>query len=1031
MRFRLSFLMLVGLFSFSFTAFSEKEMVRMVYFYPKDRQIDRAAIQTRMDGLIEVLVSFYEGLVFEKSNNEHVFHTVQGDREAGDYILGPDQPETLILAEIREKKGFDLSKNLYLVVTNVDSPPDICGIGGIVKYPNLGERVNVNTPTEVAWAFVYERSDCVDELVYYLAAHELGHALGLGHDFRHRQYIMSYGLEEVKETNHDKEIVYWRTPYDLSNCAKEWLKASRFFPLDPALPRLTVSGVIELSGAPRYDPNTKTLHVSFTGSGVPSIHQVQLHLIPTSVPDGYYPKDRNRVGGWNGLSDTDKYSLHSYRTFQDGQSDKNQIVFKNVNLSEIPGNNKIEIRWIDTYGNIGSRNFLANLIAGKDRQASVEILPTKARASDTVQDVRLRATLKGHTDFVSSVTFSPDGRVLASGSWDNTIRLWNPNTAAHSVTLAGHTDRVTSVAFSPNGNMVASGSWDKTIRFWNPHTGKFIKNTYARFTEHETFTSVVAASSDGSSSWFASGSLDNKVWLWEGYGLITFPNSYKLSGHTHDVSSVAFSPDERTLASGSHDHTVKLWSVDDRKLRATLKGHTHFVTSVAFGPHGRILASGSHDHTVRLWDIATGKSIATLRGHTDQVLTVAFSPDGRTLASGSDDRTIRLWDVATGHQRDTLLGHTSSVTAVAFSPDRETLASAGGWDNTVKLWDLSPTPTPAPTVRITPSPVVSPPVGDNLVIKVDVSGVQNVVGYQATVHFDPTALRYVDSTNGTYLPAGSRFVPPVVNANQIALAATSLSGDSDGAGTLATLTFEVMALKPSNITLSDVMIMERDLTSIPITVRGGRIVVLSDEALDVNGDGIIDIQDLTVVEAHFGQLGKNQADVNGDGVVDIKDILLVAGGFNADAAAPPAYSLEISALTAEGIQLWLGQVQQLNLNTATYERGILVLKLLMETLTPKETVLLPNYPNPFNPETWIPYRLAQPADVTLTIYDINGHTVRSLALGHQAAGFYESRSGAVYWDGKNVQGEPVATGVYFYTLTAGDFTSTRKMLILK
>ena len=129
--------------------------------------------------------------------------------------------------------------------------------------------------------------------------------------------------------------------------------------------------------------------------------------------------------------------------------------------------------------------------------------------------------------------------------------------------------------------------------------------------------------------------------------------------------------------------------------------------------------------------------------------------------------------------------------------------------------------------------------------------------------------------------------------------------------------------------------------------------------------------------------------------------------------------------------MWLGQAQQLDLSTATYEKGVLVLKLLMEMLTPKETVLLPNYPNPFNPETWIPYRLAQPADVTLTIYDINGRTVRSLALGHQAAGFYESRSGAVYWDGKNVQGEPVATGVYFSTLTAGDFTTTRKMLILK
>ena len=297
MRFRLLFLMILGLFSLSFTAFSEKEMVRMVYFYPKDRPVDKDTIETKMDGLAEILTSFYKGLVFEKSNGEYVVHIVEGQHEAGDYILEPAGPEEPILTEIREKKGFDLSKNLYLVVTNVDSPPNICGIGGIVKYPNLGERVDVRGPAEVAWAFVYERADCVEDLIYYLAAHELGHALGLGHDFRHRLYIMSYGLQEVKETNHDIEVVYWRTPYELSNCAKEWLKASRFFSSDPALLCLTDPGVIELSEAPRYDPNTKALYVSFTGSGVPSIHQVQLHLIPKSVPDGYYPRGRDRGGG--------------------------------------------------------------------------------------------------------------------------------------------------------------------------------------------------------------------------------------------------------------------------------------------------------------------------------------------------------------------------------------------------------------------------------------------------------------------------------------------------------------------------------------------------------------------------------------------------------------------------------------------------------------------------------------------------------------------------------------------------------------
>ena len=652
-------------------------------------------------------------------------------------------------------------------------------------------------------------------------------------------------------------------------------------------------------------------------------------------------------------------------------------------------------------------------------------------STHSAQEARLRATLKGHTDFVSSVAFSPNGRKLVSGSWDKTIRFWNPHTEKHSNTLTAHTDRVTSVAFSPNGNMLASGSWDKTVRFWNPNTEKYLRSTYSQFTNNETFTSVVAADADGDSYWFASGSLDNDVWLWYGYGLTQFTKKYDLSGHTHDVSAVAFSADERTLASGSHDNTVKLWYAPSRGLRTTLKGHTDFVTSVAFSPEGRTLASGSWDNTIILWDLSTGKPTDVLKGHTDRVLTVAFSPDGRILATGSDDQTIRLWDVATGQQRDTLLGHTSGVTAVAFSPDRRTLASAGGWDNTVRLWDLSPAPTPAPTVKITPSPVVSPAVGDGLVVKIDISGVENVAGYQATVRFDPTALQYLESANGTYLPAGAFFVPPVVNANQVTLAATSLSGDSDGAGTLATLTFEVTAVKPSYITLSDVMIMEQDLTSIPIIVKSGSIVVRSKEVLDVNGDGVINILDLIVVAAHFSEIGKSQADVNGDSIVDIKDLLLVAGAINADAAAPPMYSMAISTLTVEEIQMWLSQAQQLDLNYATYQRGFAVLQQLLTILTPKETALLPNYPNPFNPETWIPYQLAKPSDVSISIYTADGTVVRTLMVGHQPVGIYQHKSRAAYWDGRNSLGESVASGVYFYTLTAGEFTATRKMLIRK
>ena len=201
---------------------------------------------------------------------------------------------------------------------------------------------------------------------------------------------------------------------------------------------------------------------------------------------------------------------------------------------------------------------------------------------------------------------------------------------------------------------------------------------------------------------------------------------------------------------------------------------------------------------------------------------------------------------------------------------------------------------------------------------------------------------------------------------------------------------------------------------------------------DVNQDGIVNILDLTLVASSFGKTGQNDADVNGDGIVNILDLTLVAGAFGNAAAAPALWSRNREvASTRDQIEQWLHQARAVNLTDSTFQRGILMLEQLLASLTPQETVLLPNYPNPFNPETWIPYRLATAAEVNIFIYSADGRLVRRLDLGHQAVGMYESRSHSAYWNGRNTQGEPVASGLYFYTLTAGDFTATRRMLILK
>ena len=203
-------------------------------------------------------------------------------------------------------------------------------------------------------------------------------------------------------------------------------------------------------------------------------------------------------------------------------------------------------------------------------------------------------------------------------------------------------------------------------------------------------------------------------------------------------------------------------------------------------------------------------------------------------------------------------------------------------------------------------------------------------------------------------------------------------------------------------------------------------------AADVNNDGVVNIQDLVLVASNLGQTGQNAADVNADKIIDIRDLVMVAGALGTSAAAPSLLrpkSLEV--LASANVRWWLSQAQNLPVTDPTSLQGILFLEQLLEVLIPTETALLPNYPNPFNPETWIPYQLANACDAQITIYDVKGRIVRRLILGYQNPGDYTSKARAAYWDGRNALGEKVASGLYFYTFTAGEFAATQKMLIRK
>ena len=203
---------------------------------------------------------------------------------------------------------------------------------------------------------------------------------------------------------------------------------------------------------------------------------------------------------------------------------------------------------------------------------------------------------------------------------------------------------------------------------------------------------------------------------------------------------------------------------------------------------------------------------------------------------------------------------------------------------------------------------------------------------------------------------------------------------------------------------------------------------------DINNDGIVDIQDLILVSSNFGVETPThpKVDVNKDGKVNIFDLLLVASHFGESSTpdAPPTHA-NINAEHFDLVEQWVAEAHLANDGSLAFQQGIAALERLMNTAIPMETVLLSNYPNPFNPETWIPYDLAEGSDVEIHIYNVKGESVRRLSLGFQGAGTYRSRSRAAYWDGRNVVGESVASGVYFYTLHAGQMKATRQMVILK
>ena len=977
--------------------------VRMIYFV-SDPQAFRQEVVEQMKTTIREVQRIFADQIrahgfgertfrFERdAQNEPMVHIVYGAGGTNDHwgALG------------RIEQDFDLNANVYFIVLGNEEDIQLRNVLGLgLQYTRTG-----------GWALLRQY---IDANFVARAAHELGHAFGLWHNFNDGAYIMSYGPEQSR----------------LSELSAGHLAVHPIFNPDSPTETATVGELPtgQVLSSRSYQTGATSVPVRLELSDPDGLQQASLFL---TTPETHFSagspelKTGRLLGGaTNAIIDFEYDGIIP--------SDR-----EHTNLATLL-THRMEFEVVDMLGNIGKIGL--SLLHNSTHKLVISLDKEKRNGA-------------------YGVAFSPDGKVLASGSENQTVELWNAETGEHIATLSGYEGRgyfrrVFSVAFSPDGSILATGTWEGTIKLWDVATRTEI---------------------------------------------ITF----KHGGDEGRIMSLAFSPDGKILASAltddwtSAEHTVKLWDTATRTEIATLRGHKNGVQSVSFSPDGKTLASGAFDSTIRLWDVATRTQSANLP-YENSVNSVSFSPDGNTLISSAFGSKVAFWDVEEKAFKDqtpyglvsrkNILRYASFtpdggkfITATqggdielwevdwtgnevariaafqgasggqllnisaAFSPDGTTFATALGnygaaGDYTIVLWDLSPYVTPvvhiadfnlkaairealgksgygpltkADMERLTTLDVSNREIRDLTGLESATQLTQlNLEGnplnlLAANTHLPALEARGVEvlfsrmaevltklSGDHQQAPSGTQvqdpFVVEVVDQNGMVLPGAVVAFSvTEGEGTLAVFTDTTDARGRASTALT--IGQGSGTITVEVRVNGLEPQIFTVTALavtDFNGDGVTGFADFFLFVDAFGG-SDPRFDLDGSGTVDFSDFFLFAENFGKTARA------KLLAMASERIGL------------------------------PEGPQLRQNAPNPFNSRTVISWFQLHPGEVRLEVFALTGQRVAVLHEGAKKIGLHR-----LTWDGRSDQGRPLASGVYVYRLVTVEGAWTRKLTLLR